>query len=123
MPLGLFALLNINKHNSDGSPASKTLSGLSTAIPLIAYAPELITEGAATRYGLKYLKSIREDVVQKQVDKGIIKELPDKAKMISKDLYKTIKHSYIACFCTYLLIPVSLIIADKLDDWAHRRKS
>lgn len=124
--LMLYALASANKNsqngnNDSGNPLINFLKKHSSIIPILAYSPELITEGMATKYGLNFLKSIREDVVEKDFKSGKIKQMLPKEKMITKDLYKNIKRSYLTCFGTYLFIPVSIMILNKLDDWAHHR--
>lgn len=77
-------------------------------VPLAAFSPELITEAKASKIGLKFLKE--------KVKSGAIE----------KSLYKNIKKSYLACFSTYLFIPVSIIIMDALqnsvDKYRQRRR-
>lgn len=76
-------------------------------IPLIAFSPELITEGMASNHGLNFL--------QTKIGKGI-----DKA------TYSKIKKSYITCFGTYLFVPLSIILLDAIRNSAikerHKRK-
>lgn len=76
-------------------------------IPLIAFSPELITEGMASKHGLNFLKT--------KIGKGI-----DKA------TYSKIKKSYITCFGTYLFVPLSIILLDAIRNSAikerHKRK-
>lgn len=95
----LYALLGQNKSND---------SKLSTVVPLLAFAPELITEAKASLEGLKFLK---EKVKLQQLEKSV---------------FKKIRNSYLTCFATYLFIPVSIMLVDAIkhsaDNAIQRRK-
>lgn len=77
-----------------GGKVKNFLRKSNAVIPLLAFSPELITEGKATSTGLKFLR-----------------------KEIGKDslLYKNIRKSYLTCFATYLFIPVSIMLMDSLQ--------
>lgn len=57
-------------------------------VPFVAFAPELITEAAASIYGIKNLKAIGA----------------------SQKILKTTKKYYLAAFCTYLALPVFMMM-------------
>lgn len=90
LALGLYTLMSQDKKNDDFSDA---------AIPLLAFSPELITEGKASMEGLKFLKE------------KIGKASP---------LYKNIRSSYLTCFLTYLFVPLSIIIVDGIRNEASK---
>lgn len=101
----LYAMLSGRKQQNDGSYSiGSALSKADVAIPLIAFAPELITEAKASLTGLKFLK-------EKKI-----------AGKISESLYKNTRHSYLACFGTYLFVPLSIIIMDALSSGANRAR-
>lgn len=101
----LYAMLSGRRQQNDGSYSiGSSLSKSDVAIPLIAFAPELITEAKASMTGLKFLKEKL------------------KAGKISESLYKNTKHSYLACFGTYLFVPLSIIIMDALSSGANRAR-
>lgn len=107
--LALYALMSTNRkqiYNPFGLPQEQGFgdkvknffSRSSLLIPLIAFSPELITEAMASKYGMNFLK--------KQVD----------AKKIPAALRKNIGKSYLACFGTYLFIPVSIILMEIMQN-------
>lgn len=109
LALGLYALMSQNRKYSYnpfeepqeqtfGDKAKNFLSRSSLLIPLLAFSPELITEAAASRYGMKFLKE--------QVKAGKIPEA----------MKKNIGRSYLACFGTYLFIPVSIMLMEVLQN-------
>lgn len=89
----LYALLGQNKSDDNK---------LSTIIPLVAFAPELITEAKASLEGLKFLK---EKVKLQQLEKSV---------------FKKIRSSYLTCFATYLFIPVSIMLVDAIRNSANK---
>lgn len=99
LSLALYALLSGNK--KDGQRHD-------WVIPLLAFSPELITEGMASHHGLKFLK---EKVKLKQLERPV---------------FNKIRNSYLTCFGTYLFVPVSIILLDAIRNGAqkerHRRK-
>lgn len=107
--LFLYAMMSQNRkysYNPFGEAQEQTFgdkvknffSRSSLLVPLLAFSPELITEAAASRYGLKFLK-------QQVKDKKILPEMK-----------KNIGRSYLACFGTYLFIPVSIILMEVLQN-------
>lgn len=85
-----------------GQKVRRKILNLGVAIPLIAFSPELITEYKASKTGLKFLKE--------KLKEG----------KINKSMFKNIKGSYIACFGTYLFIPVSIMLLDALRNSANK---
>lgn len=103
LALGLYALLSGRQQQFDGNYSiGSSLTKTDVAIPLLAFAPELITEAKASMTGLKFLKEKL------------------KTGAISESLYKNTKRSYLACFGTYLFIPLSIIIMDALRSGANK---
>lgn len=101
----LYAMLSGRSQQQDGSYSiGSSLSKADVAIPLLAFAPELITEAKASMTGLKFLKE--------KLNAGAITE----------SLYKNTKRSYLACFGTYLFVPLSIIIMDALRSGANKIK-
>lgn len=99
----LYAMLSGRQQQQDGSYSiGSSLSKADVAIPLLAFAPELITEAKASMTGLKFLKEKRN------------------LGQISESLYKNTKRSYLACFGTYLFVPLSIIIMDALRSGANK---
>ncbi len=99
----LYAMLSGRQQQQDGSyNIGSALSKADVAIPLLAFAPELITEAKASMVGLKFLKE-KKNLGQ-----------------ISESLYKNTKRSYLACFGTYLFVPLSIIIMDALRSGANK---
>lgn len=99
----LYAMLSGRSQQQDGSYSiGSSLSKADVAIPLLAFAPELITEAKASMTGLKFLKE-KKNLGQ-----------------ISESLYKNTKRSYLACFGTYLFVPLSIIIMDALRSGANK---
>lgn len=99
----LYAMLSGRSQQQDGSYSiGSSLSKADVAIPLLAFAPELITEAKASMTGLKFLKEKL------------------KAGAITESLYKNTKRSYLACFGTYLFVPLSIIIMDALRSGANK---
>lgn len=97
LSLALYGLLSQNKDgNSDRNDY---------IIPLLAFSPELITEGMASHHGLKFL---REKVKNKELDMSA---------------FKKIKKSYITCFGTYLFIPVSIMLIDAIRNSARKARA
>lgn len=94
LSLALYALLSGNKDKK--SP--------DWVIPLLAFSPELLTEGMASHHGLKFLKE--------KVKEG----------KLEKSVFSKIKKSYITCFGTYLFVPVSIILLDAIRNSAHKHK-
>lgn len=100
LSLALYTLLSGRQQQQDGSyDIGSHLTKADVAIPLLAFAPELITEAKASMEGLKFLKG------------KIGKE---------SSLYKNTRWSYLACFGTYLFIPLSIIIMDALRSGVHK---
>lgn len=108
LALGLYMLMSMRPKKNDyyqdenqgiGSKIANFLSHSDAVIPLLAFAPELITEAKASQYGLKFLKE-----------------------KLGKDaaLYKNIKKSYLTCFATYLFIPVSIMLVDAIRNSASK---
>lgn len=106
--LAIYALMSQNRkqsYNPYGEAQEQTFgdkvknffSRSSLLVPLIAFSPELITEAMASKYGMKFLKE--------KVKEG---KLPEALK-------KNIGRSYLACFGTYLFIPVSIILMEALQ--------
>lgn len=112
LSLALYTLLSQNQkpQNYDdddenqgiGGKIRNFLSKSNAVIPLLAFSPELITEGKASQTGLKFLKE--------KLGKG----------EITKELYKNIRRSYLTCFATYLFIPVSIMLMDSLQRSAEK---
>lgn len=101
----LYAMLSGRSQQQDGSYSiGSSLSKADVAIPLLAFAPELITEAKASMTGLKFLKE--------KLNAGAI----------TKSLYKNTRNSYLACFGTYLFVPLSIIIMDALRSGANKIK-
>lgn len=99
----LYAMLSGRNQQQDGSyNIGSSLSKTDVAIPLLAFSPELITEAKASFEGLKFLKEKL------------------KAGAITESLYKNTKRSYLACFGTYLFVPLSIIIMDALRSGANK---
>lgn len=99
----LYAALSGRQQQNDGSYSiGSSLTKTDVAVPLLAFAPELITEAKASMTGLKFLKEKL------------------KAGAISESLYKNTKRSYLACFGTYLFVPLSIIIMDALRSGANK---
>lgn len=118
LSLALYMLMSMRPKNKDnyyqedqnqgvGSKIANFVSKSDAVIPLIAFAPELITEAKASQYGLKFLKSKIGDT----------KINPE---MIEKSLYNKIKKSYLTCFATYLFIPVSIMLVDAIRNSANK---
>lgn len=102
LSLILYTLLaQRQKSNNNGS-----LNKSDAIIPLLAFSPELITEGAASLKGLNFLKT----------------KIGEGADKISKATYKNISRSYATCFMTYLFIPVSIILLDLLRNGANNAR-
>lgn len=107
LALGLYALLSQRKKtytDEDYHPGIKAkiksfLNKSDAIVPLLAFSPELITEAKASHEGLKFLR------------KTIGKE---------SSVYKNIRNSYIACFGTYLFIPVSIMLLDGIRHEANK---
>lgn len=109
LSLALYMLMSMRPKKKDhyqdtenqgiGSKIANFVSKSDAVIPLLAFAPELITEGKASQYGLKFLKE------------KLGKEAP---------LYKNIKKSYLTCFATYLFIPVSIMLVDAIRNSANK---
>lgn len=108
LALGLYMLMSMRPKKNDyyqdenqgiGSKITNFLSHSDAVIPLLAFAPELITEAKASQYGLKFLKE-----------------------KLGKDaaLYKNIKKSYLTCFATYLFIPLSIMLVDAIRNSANK---
>lgn len=106
LSLALYTLLGQNGDNN---------GGLTTAIPMLAFAPELITEAKASIEGLKFLKT--------KVNK---EGQPFRPENISLKTFKSIKRSYLTCFGTYLFIPISIMLVEAIrhsaDKALQRRK-
>lgn len=101
----LYAMLAGRSQQQDGSYSiGSSLTKTDVAVPLLAFAPELITEAKASLTGLKFLKE-KKNLGQ-----------------ISESLYKNTKRSYLACFGTYLFVPLSIIIMDALRSGANKIK-
>ena len=92
LSLILYTLISQRRANNDYYEDKKAglftkvknfISNNDYVIPLLAFSPELITEGMASHYGLKFLR-------------GKVKE-----KAIAQSLFNNIKKSYITCFSTY----------------------
>lgn len=83
-----------DEDQSIGGKIKNFLSKSNAIIPLLAFSPELITEARASIIGKNFLKE--------KLGK-------------SSPLYKNICHSYLACFATYLFIPVSIMLMDSLQ--------
>lgn len=99
----LYAMLAGRSQQQDGSYSiGSSLTKTDVAVPLLAFAPELITEAKASMTGLKFLKEKL------------------KTGAISESLYKNTKRSYLACFGTYLFVPLSIIIMDALRSGANK---
>lgn len=99
----LYAMLSGREQQQDGSYSiGSSLTKADVAVPLLAFAPELITEAKASFEGLKFLKEKL------------------KAGAITESLYKNTKRSYLACFGTYLFVPLSIIIMDALRSGANK---
>lgn len=94
LSLALYALLSGNKDEKRHD----------WIIPLLAFSPELITEGMASHHGLKFLK---EKV---------------KANQLEKSVFNKIRKSYLTCFGTYLFIPLSIILLDSIRNSAQRER-
>lgn len=105
--LVLYAMMSQNRKNSYnpfepqeqtfGDKVKNFLSRSSLLVPLLAFSPELITEAAASKKGMDFLKE--------KVKEGTI----------TKEMRKNIGKSYLACFGTYLFIPVSIILMEVLQ--------
>lgn len=102
LSLALYALLSGRKQQNDGNyDIGSHLSKTDVAIPLLSFAPELVTEAKASFEGLKFLKT--------KIGKGI-----------TEATYKNVRKSYLTCFGTYLFIPLSIIIMDALRSGANK---
>lgn len=107
LALGLYALLSQRQKtytDEDYHPGLKAkiksfLNKSDAIVPLLAFSPELITEAKASHEGLKFLR------------KNIGKE---------SSVYKNIRNSYIACFGTYLFIPISIMLLDGIRNEANK---
>lgn len=105
LSLGLYALMSQNKKNQQENQHKSFVSKLlspTVVVPMLAFAPELITEAKASITGVRFL------------------EKNQKAFKMSDNLIKNIKRSYLACFGTYLFIPVSIILMEHLQHSAER---
>lgn len=107
LALALYALMSQgqNQRRSDvfgderksfGAKVKDFFTRSTLIVPLLAFSPELITEAMASKYGLKFLKEVKN------------------AGRIDKKTFRNIKRSYITCFGTYLFIPVSIILMELL---------
>ncbi len=72
-------------------------------VPLIAFSPELITEFAASKIGIDYIK---EHIKNLKTD--TVKNAKSIAK--SKNILKVAKKHYAVAFCTYLSLPLFAIL-------------
>lgn len=108
LSLALYMLMSMRPKKNDyyqdenqgiGAKIKHFLSHSDAVIPLLAFAPELITEAKASLYGLKFLKG--------KLGKEAL-------------LYKNIRKSYITCFATYLFIPVSIMLVDAIRNSANK---
>lgn len=109
LSLALYFLMSLRPKKKDynqdpqnqtfGDKVKNFFSKSDAVIPLLAFSPELITEGKASLEGLKFLKGT-----------------------LGKDstLYKNIKKSYITCFLTYLFVPVSIMLLEMLRKSADK---
>ncbi len=72
-------------------------------VPLLAFSPELITEFAASKIGIDYIKehikNLKTDAVKNA--QSIVK---------SENILKVAKKHYFVAFCTYLSLPVFAIL-------------
>lgn len=83
------AKFNVKEQKMDNN---KKTSNWRYLIPFIAFSPELITEIIASKHGLNFLKGEK----------------------INENLLKATKKHYLAAFATYLFVPTSIVIFDKL---------
>ncbi|MBQ2871445.1 hypothetical protein IJE86_07080 [bacterium] len=74
-------------------------------IPLLAFSPELITELAASKIGLNYIKQHIKKLETESVTETTLKSLSS-----SKKILKAAKKHYAIAFCTYLTLPVFAIL-------------
>lgn len=94
---------NKNPENQTfGDKVKNSISKSNALIPLVAFSPELVTEGMATHKGLDFLR--------KQLKDG----------KITKKLFTNIKNSYYTCFMTYLFAPISIMLLDVLRRNAYK---
>lgn len=105
LSLGLYAILSQTRKNQQDNQHKSFLSKLlspTVVVPMLAFSPELITEAKASITGVRFL------------------EKNQKTFKMSDNLIKNIKRSYLACFGTYLFIPVSIILMEHLQHSAQR---
>lgn len=105
LSLALYFLMSLRPKSNDyqdkenqtfGDKVKNFFKNSDAVVPLIAFSPELITEGKASLEGLKFLK-------------GKLK-----TGAISKSLYNNIAKSYATCFSTYLFVPISIMMLEAL---------
>lgn len=102
LSLALYTLL-AQRQKKNGESKSDAI------IPLLAFAPELITEAKATIEGLKYL-----DTKTNKPNKPFL------SKNISLKTFKNIRRSYLTCFATYLFVPISIMLVEALRKSADK---
>ena len=94
---------NENGRQSLFDKIQNTLYKYNILIPLLAYAPELITEFTASKIGIDYIKkhinNLKTDVAQnaKSIEK-------------SQNILKVAKKHYAIAFCTYLSLPLFAVL-------------
>ena len=83
--------------------AQNLLHKYNVLIPLIAFTPELITEFAASKIGIDYIKTYI---------KNLKTNATKNAKSIanSEQILKTAKKHYAVAFCTYLALPLFAVL-------------
>lgn len=89
--------LNLNEQKD--KTKSSSYKNARYLIPFIAFAPELITEIKASKYGLKFLKEEK----------------------VGPKLIGAAKKHYLAAFATYLFVPTSIVITDKLYNFINEK--
>ncbi len=89
-----------------------TLYKYNILIPLIAFSPELITEFAASKIGIDYIK---QHIKNLKINAG--KNAQSIAK--SQNILKVAKKHYVVAFCTYLSLPLFAV----LDNYIFKKAS
>lgn len=85
-------------------------------IPLLAFSPELITEIAASKIGLNYIRTHIQNLKNKP---AIIENL--KSIEASEKILKAAKKHYAIAFCTYLALPIFAVLDNFIFEKTTKR--